>query len=246
MATTVHNEKDKETLNEIARGHHAVCGLLGFCEEMLRRWHERNRRFLSAWGAVGQAHGKWGHDIGNVTYATAWHHLLQEADTRRWPECRKINGRVSSGNVIEILFGVMYLWERNFESRTHFEVAAKERRFQCYQDVFASTWNLIMDHEEVFQWVTQHRFALETYVMAWHRLLFRAQSQWSTIFVRYKFNGTWNPKEILFAFEVMRMGHAVADLEMFKEHPLPPPLATVSARTWIKYLTHRDVQPIRR
>ena len=175
-----------------------------------------------------------------MTYATAWHHLLQEADTRRWPECRKVTGRVSSGNVIEVLFGVMYLWEQNFESRTHFEVAAKERRFQCYQDVFASTWNLIMDHEEVFQWVTQHRFALETYVLAWHRLLFHAQSQWNTIFVQYKLNATWKPKEILFAFEVMRMGPPVTWLEMCEEHPLPPPKATVTAETCLKWLCHRQ------
>ena len=45
MAITVHNERDKETLNEIARGHHAVCGLLGFCETMLRRWHEKIEGF---------------------------------------------------------------------------------------------------------------------------------------------------------------------------------------------------------
>ena len=81
MAITDHNKRDRGTLDEIARGHKVACELLEFCESFLDVWDERERRFLSAWGAVGQATGRWGQDIGNVTYATAWHHMLQEADT---------------------------------------------------------------------------------------------------------------------------------------------------------------------
>ena len=81
MAITNHNMEDRGYLDEIARGHMQACELLEFCESFLDVWDERERRFLSAWGAVGQATGRWGQDIGNVTYATAWHHMWQEADT---------------------------------------------------------------------------------------------------------------------------------------------------------------------
>ncbi len=80
---TDHNKQDKESLAEIAQGHKIVCDLLEFCESALDVWPERQRKFLSAWGAVGQATGRWGTDMGNVSYATTWHHVLQEADTAR-------------------------------------------------------------------------------------------------------------------------------------------------------------------
>ena len=39
------------------------------------------------------------------------------------------------------------------------------------------------------------------------------------------------------------MGHAVDDLELFRQNPLHPPLAPVSPRAWREYLTHGGVQP---
>ena len=246
MAITDHNKRDRGTLDEIARGHKLACELLEFCEIIFDLWPEKERRFLSAWGAVGQAQGRWGRDIGNVTYATAWHHLLQEADTARWPRCRRVTGRVSAGNVIELLFGAMYLSDRRIQTLEDFAQHANDRALQCYEPVYASTWDLIKRNELEFQLVTQYRFALETYVYGWRHLLFEARSEWSTIFLPLRFNKTWNVKEILFAFEVMRMGHPVRHLEMSKEHPLPPPLKTVTHRTMMRYLCHRDVQPIQR
>ena len=131
MALTEHNRADKENLDEIARGHRVVRELLPFCENMVKLCSERHRRFLSAWGAVGQAGGRWGIDIGNVTYATAWHHLLDEADTARWEMCRTLTARVASGNVIEALFGVMYLTERSFQSMKQFTEEAEDRGMHC-------------------------------------------------------------------------------------------------------------------
>ena len=212
-----------------------VCQLLEFCESILGVWSKRERRFLSAWGAVGQAQGRWGTDMGNVAYATAWHHLLQEADTAKWPRCRQITGRVASGDVVETLFGVMYLSDLNVQTYSDFVEEATIRRMQAYEDVYESTFEIIKRNEENFKLVTQYRFALETYVYGWHHLLFEARSEWRTIFVQHHHNATWNAKEILIAFEVMRLGHPVALLEMFKKHPLPPPSATVWAKTWVKY-----------
>ena len=246
MAITNHNMEDREFLDEIARGHRKACELLEFCESFLDVWNEKERKFLSAWGAVGQATGRWGQDIGNVTYATAWHHMLQEADTTRWHVCRRITARVASGNVIEILFGVIYLYDRNIQTLPEFAELARERHLNCYEDVYASTFLLIQRNVENFRWVAQYRFALETYVWGWRHLLFDARSEWGAIFAQYNINATWNPKEILFAFEVMRMGHAVDDLELFRQNPLPPPLAPVSPRAWREYLTHCGVQPNRR
>ena len=119
---------------------------------MLEAWLERQRRFLSAWGAVGQAHGRWGTDMGNVAYATAWHHLLQEADTARWPTCRKITGRISSGNVVELLFGVMYLSDRNIQTFPQFVDLANSARFQVYADVYALTFDVIKQSKKISSW----------------------------------------------------------------------------------------------
>ena len=90
-------------------------------------------------------------------------------------------------------------------------------------------------NEEAWGLVTKYRWALDTYVLGWRHLLFEARSQWRRIFVQYNLNRTWNPKEILSAFEVMRMGHPVGWLEMFKAHPLPPPIATVGSQTLVGY-----------
>ena len=244
MAITEHNKRDSGTLDEIARGHKVACELLEFCEGFLHVWPAKERKFLSEWGRVGQAQGRWGDDFGNVVYATAWHHLLQEADTARWPTCRKISARIPSGDVIEILFGVMYLSDRNFENFPQFvKHATIDRRLECYKDVYHSTFDIIEHNKENFKLVTQYRTALETYVYGWRSLLFHAQSEWGTIFAQYRHKGTWDANEILIAFEVMRMGHPVALLRMFKHHPLPPPLATVGARAWINSSHRHNVQP---
>ena len=137
---------------------------------------------------------------------------------------------------VELLFGVMYLVDRNIQTFPQFEDLANSARFQVYADVYALTFDVIKQNEENFKLVRQYRFALETYVYGWHHLLFEARSEWRAIFVQHNHNKTWNAKEILMAFEVMRMGHPVALLEMFKEHPLPPPSATVGAETWMKWV----------
>ena len=238
---TDHNRQDRESLDEIARGHKIVCELLEFCESALHEWSERQRKFLSAWGAVGQAHGKWGSDIGNVTYATAWHHLMQEADTRRWYTSRTVTARGPSGDMIEICFGCMYISDKKSQTLEAFVAHANYRRLHAYADVYESVFNLSKINAENWQRTSEYRFALETYVLGWRGLLFEARSEWRRIFCQYNINATWNPKEILMAFEVMRLGHPVKLLGMFKNHPLPPPSATIDAETWMKFWSPRNV-----
>ena len=101
------------SLEQIADGPRELSIMLNFWEHILAVATRKQRDHLALWGAMGQKTGAWGFDIGNVTYATVWHHLLSDNDVDLWRRCRSVTALVTSGNMIELAFGVMYLDERN-------------------------------------------------------------------------------------------------------------------------------------
>ena len=220
---TPHNMADRSSLELIADGPRELSIMLNFWEHILAVSTRKQRNHLALWGAMGQKTGAWGFDIGNVTYATVWHHLLSDNDVNFWRRCRSVTSLVLSGNMIELAFGVMYLDERNLQTFEEFEELARRHEMDYNRTVLRSTYLLLSKHRHYWCEVKLYRDALERYVWGWHRLLFEAQSDWRAIFARYRNNYTWRPKAILDAYEVMRLGHASQLLEDFLVQPLPPP-----------------------
>ena len=220
---THHNKADKLSLEEIANGPRELSILLNFWEHIMENATRKQRNFLAAWGAMGQRNGAWGFDIGNVTYATVWHHLLLDEDVDRWRRCRSVTSPIRSGNMIELAVGVMYLDEQNLQTFEEFQELARRHRIHSNRKVFRSTYTLLGKYRHYWCEVKLYRDALERYVRGWHCLLFEAQSDWKAIFARYRNNKTWRPRAILDAHEVMRLGHETQRLNEFLARPLPPP-----------------------
>ena len=55
-----------ELLDEVDKSRVRLEHLLPFTDHLYMLLTERCRRFVSAWGACGQKHGDWGHDMTNV------------------------------------------------------------------------------------------------------------------------------------------------------------------------------------
>ena len=220
---TPHNIADRLSLEQIADGPRELSIMLNFWEHIMEKATRKQRNFLAAWGAMGQRNGAWGFDIGNVTYATVWHHLLADNDVVFWRRCRSVTLLIRSGNMIELAFGVMYLDERNLQTFEEFEELAMRHTMHSYRNVFRSTYTLLGKYRHYWCEVKLYRDALERYVRGWHGLLFEAQSDWKAIFARYQNNITWRPNAILDAYGVMRLGHETQRLDEFLARPLPPP-----------------------
>ena len=220
---TPHNIADKLSLEQIANGPRDLSIMLNFWEHAMEKATRKQRNFLAAWGAMGQRNGAWGFDIGNVTYATVWHHLLSDNDVDLWRRCRSVTSLVTSGNMIELAFGVMFLDERNLQTFEEFEELARRHKMDYDRSRLHSTYTLLRQYGHYWHEVKLYRDALESYVRGWHGLLFEAKSDWKAIFARYQNNKTWRPNAILNAHEVMRLGHETQRLNEFLARPLPPP-----------------------
>ena len=220
---TPHNIADRLSLEQIANRPRELSIMLNFWEHIFDVASRKQRNFLPAWGTMGQRNGAWGLDIGNVTYATVWHHLLADNDVDFWRRCRSVTSLILSGNMIELAFGVMYLDERNLQTFEEFEELARRREMDYDRIVLCSTYLLLSKHRHYWCEVKLYRDALERYVRGWYGLLFEAQSDWKAIFARYQNNITWRPNAILDAYEVMRLGHETQRLNEFLARPLPPP-----------------------
>ena len=135
-------------------------------------------------------------------------------------------------------FGVMYLHGQDFQSLQDFRRAAFEKRFEYYEDVFDSTYRLLDQNRADWAEVKIYRIPLETYVLSWCHLLFESQSQWRELFAQWHTNATWQPKRILNASEVMRLGWGPHMLPRFNAQPWPPPSADVSNEVMQLYWSH--------
>ena len=214
---------DRSSLELIADGPRELSIMLNFWEHILHVATRDERDFLAAWGAMGQRNGAWGFDIGNVTYATVWHHLLLDEDVDRWRRCRSVTSLVTSGNMIELAFGVMFLDERNLQTFEELAEVARRHKMDYDHRKLHSAYTLLTKYRHYWHEVKLYRDALERYVRGWHGLLFEAKSDWKAIFARYQNNQTSRPNAILNAHAVMRLGHEPQRLNEFLARPLPPP-----------------------
>jgi len=117
---TLHNTGSlRVTLQAIEDGAISLGRLLNYVEYIytIAMTTERQRRFVSGWGAIGQANGDWGQDLTNVVYATAWHHLLEENGPPQL-QIRNVTSLNNSGNMIEMLLGLIYLYETVLPNRS--------------------------------------------------------------------------------------------------------------------------------
>ena len=215
--------------------------LLPFIDEINENMSSRQRKFLAGFGAIGQGGGDWGTDITNVVYSTAWHHLLIETGRKGW--LRGVTSLNSSGNVIEMLFGLMYLSDRIPQMTCEaFLQLCEERQFAHAQDIWIPTYDFLLHRPEDLATLSNWRHILQDFVLAWRSLL-REKSPVLFLFEPWTTNATWHPQRILSITECLRMGWpADADLlNAFFHHPMPPPAATCSAEAIQTYCSMANV-----
>ena len=168
----------------------------------------------------------WGTDNGNVCYATAWANVLEAGDAHGMT-IKYITGFESSGNVVELLFGLMYLADMMPEmSAAEFYAHCAEKELSwAKHDCWEPTYKFLVDNVAVLKKLVLWRSALEAYVCAFQKLLEHSA------FTRWTTNATWDVKKILSAVDCLRMGWPAQPdlLDAFYRHPLPPPAATLSA-----------------
>jgi hypothetical protein len=204
-------------------------GIVPFIDEIYLNTSRRQRIFLASFGAIGQGDGDWGIDMTNVVYSTAWHYLLTETGRKLW--LRGVASLNSSGNIIEMMFGLMYLSDKMPQMTCEaFLQLCEERQFAHFQDIWIPTYKFLLRQPVDLATLSNWRFILLDFVLAWRSLL-RAKSSVLFLFEPWTTNATWDPKRILSITECLRMGWpADADLlNAFFHHPLPPPSATCSA-----------------
>jgi hypothetical protein len=209
--------------------------ILPFIDEIYQDLSSRQRTFLASFGAVGQEHGDWGTDVTNVVYSTAWHCLLAGTGRTLW--LRDVTSLNTSGNMIEMMFGLMYLSDRMPQMTLEaFVQLCEGRQFTHARDIWISTYEFLAHRPEALATLSNWRHILQDFVLAWRRLL-REESPVLFLFEPYTTNATWNPKRILSITECLRLGWpAEADLlNAFFHHPLPPPSATLPAEDIQRY-----------
>ena len=133
----------RAALDDLDKSQRTLDSLLPYIEHIYTHVmpEEKQRRFVAAWGAVGQAHGDWGVDLTNVVYATAWHYLMQE--TSLICEARSVTSLNGSGNMIEMVLGLMYLVDRLPLSLDDFHAECTRRQLEWARDYWRPTYLLL-------------------------------------------------------------------------------------------------------
>ena len=196
-------------------------GMMPLVNWLYLQLRARPRRFLSHWGAIGQATGNWGQDFTNVIYTTAWQYLVSER-TGDYFQAGVVTSLNNSGNMLEMSFGLMYLVDRNYATYADFVKDCNDKDMSWATKEYPTAWKLLSDHEPYLAKLSAWREKLEKYVIGWHSLL---REHCIETFGAWTTNRTFDGPRILSAYECLRMGWPPNDKQLFEDmfkRPGPP------------------------
>ena len=184
-----------------------------FFEDSFRDWSERLRRFSSHFGSVGSGPvtNPWdcsdgwygGTDRGNVYYAAAWGLIKDELPAAS--SLQRLTSLNSSGNMIEMLLGVLWL-QANCSSMTKEEFFAylKSREFGLFEDLYGVLYDRLLGPWRTLVLDQNLREPVETLVVtiAW----VTSQSCAAPHFYHFMSNRTFCGTRVLQMFENLRLG----------------------------------------
>ena len=175
--------------------------LLAAADGLRKIARKRQQDLLAAWGATLQSDGDWGEDQGNVVYAAAWGLLV--ALNNGVAQCCNITNTTNSGQVLEMLMGVMYWARRGLGTLEEFRAACVSRKMG-QMEVWDSTYHLLRRERRAAATLLGWYDGVDEYLRLWGELF--AETGVGGLLDRWNLKRTFVAEPVLHVVECVRRG----------------------------------------